>query len=78
MKAFAIAAITAVVLAAATASPTLAGNARQDVQFKSGTSCLPNSVRCRKEYRPQHPRCWTVAVRDHSGTIRKRRVCKYS
>jgi len=77
MKTFAITAITAVVLAA-TASPTLAGSAGQGVQFKSGASCLPNSVRCKKGYRPQHPRCWTVAVRDRSGTIRKRRVCKYS
>ena len=78
MKTFATSLFAAVIMAAATSSPTLADGAQQNVQLKSGGYCPPNSVGCKRPgYRPQHPRCFTVAVRDHSGTIRKRRVCQY-
>jgi len=77
MKTFATSLIAAVILAAATSSPALANGTQQNAQLRSGSSCLPNAVSCRKEYRPRHPRCYTVAVRQN-GTIQKKRVCSYS
>lgn len=79
MKIFATSVIAAVLLAATASSPALANSDRQNVQPRPGSYCLPNSINCKRpEYRPQHPRCWTVVVRDRSGTPRKKRVCRYS
>ena len=69
--------IAAVILAAATSSPALANGVGETVQLGSGSSCLPNSIRCKQGYRQGHPRCFTAAVRDRNGAIRKRRVCVY-
>ena len=78
MKIFATSLIVAVMLAATGSSPALAGSDKQTVQPRSGSSCLPNSVRCKRGYRPAHPRCYAVVVVDRSGTPRKKRVCSYS
>jgi len=77
MKAFATSLVAALVLAAATTSPALAGSAQRTIELGSGSSCLPNAIRCNRGYRPAHPRCFTVAVRQN-GTIQKKRVCYYS
>jgi hypothetical protein len=76
MKTFATSLVAAAILAAATSSPALAGGTQPNVQLGSGSSCLPNAIRCKRGYRPAHPRCITVAVRQN-GTIQKRRVCYY-
>lgn len=77
MKTFAISLAAAVVLAAGLSSPAVADVAEPNVLLRSGSSCLPNAVRCDRGTRPQHKRCFTVAVRDHTGSLRKRRVCRY-
>lgn len=77
MKTFATSLVAAVILAAANSSPTFANGVDQNAQLGSGSSCLPNAIRCKRGYRQGHPRCFNVAVRDASGTVRKRRVCVY-
>ena len=77
MKTFATSLVAAVILAATASSPALANGVEQNAQLGSGSSCLPNAVRCKRGYLPGHPTCRNVAVRDRSGTIRKRRVCVY-
>ena len=77
MKTFATSLVAAVILAVTTSSPTLADSAQQNAQLRSGSSCLPNAIRCNRGYRPAHPHCTVVAVRDRSGTVRRRRVCVY-
>jgi len=77
MKTIATSLAAAAILAAATASPALAGGAQKTIELGSGSSCLPNAIRCNRGYRPSHPRCFTVAVRQN-GTIQKKRVCQYS
>ena len=77
MKLFSASLVAAVVIAAATSSPVLSAEVHENIQLGSGTSCLPNAVRCKKAYRPSHPRCFTVAVREN-GAVRKKRVCQYS
>ncbi|MDH3234456.1 MAG: hypothetical protein OEQ29_13135 [Alphaproteobacteria bacterium] len=76
MKTIATSLVAAALLAAATASPALAGGAQPTIALGSGSSCLPNAVRCKQGYRPGHPRCITIAVRQN-GTVQKKRVCYY-
>ena len=77
MKTFATSLVAAVLLAAASSSPALAGGAGHTIELGSGTSCPPNAISCRRSYQPGHPRCFTIAVRQN-GTIQKKRVCRYT
>jgi hypothetical protein len=77
MKSLATSLVAAVLLAAASSSPALAGGAQSTVELGSGSTCLPNAIRCNRGYRPGHPRCFTIAVRQN-GTIQKKRVCRYT
>jgi hypothetical protein len=76
MKTLAITAAAAALLAAAASSPALAGGAQHTIALGSGTSCPPNAIRCRRTYKPGHPRCFPIAVR-RNGTVQKKRVCIY-
>lgn len=75
MKALASSLVAAVLLAAASSSPALAGGVQHSIALGSGHSCLPNAVRCNRGARAGHVRCFTVAVR-RNGTVQKTRVCR--
>ena len=77
MKTFATSVVAAVLLTVAASAPALAGGTANTIELGSGTSCLPNAIRCKRGYRPAHPRCFTVSVRQN-GTIQKKRVCRYN
>ena len=73
-------AVSGIMLALAGATPALAESGQASDLFKSSpATCLPNAINCKKPgYKPQHPRCYTVKVRDKNGQFRKKRVCSYS
>jgi hypothetical protein len=77
MKTFAMSLAAAMIAAASASSPAFADYSRPTIDAGSGTNCRINTVRCKRRYGQTYP-TRTVAVRDHSGTVRKRLVCKYT
>ena len=76
---FTIVAVSGIMLAIAGASPTLAETRTNDLIKSSPNYCPPNAINCTTPgYKPQHPRCYTIKVRDRNGEVRKKRVCRYS
>ena len=78
MKTFAITVAAAMIAAATASSPAFADYSRPTIDVGSGTNCRINTVRCKRRYGQTYPTCRTVAVRDNSGTVRKRFVCQYT
>jgi len=75
MKTLATGIAAAIVLAAMSSSPALAGGPQHSVAFGTPTSCAPNAIRCSQGSRQGHVRCYSVAVQQN-GTVVKRRVCR--